>query len=127
MKPSVLPVAMFVVFALSACSEIDSGAAAPAASAQSASDCATPESGIIRAKSAGLPEIRLTGPFLVKMLQTRVDPVNPHGGTVFWSNQDSAIWLNSFKGPLYLAEGESLSARPEFLGLGAIYSGCRLK
>lgn len=82
--------------------------------------CRRPESGTI---TDGNP---LRGPFLVRMLQTDVDPAAPRRGFVYWSRASNWFAVDEFRGPFYLAQGETIIARSDWTPRGAIYSGCRL-
>ncbi|MET0547029.1 MAG: hypothetical protein ABWZ40_12025 [Caulobacterales bacterium] len=89
--------------------------------------CETPESGIIRAPSPGLEEIKLTGPIMVTMLAPVIDPANPHPFIVYWSNGNVGFLTSDLKGPFYLASGETLSGVQEHMPSPVVYSGCRIE
>ena len=109
-------------FALAACSE----PVAPVAVADD-SGCVKPETGVIRPQSPGVQAESLTGPFLVKSLSIGVDPANPQQfGSLQMSKAQVWFTVHDFKGPLYLAPEESLSAIEGRSPYTTVYFGCRL-
>jgi hypothetical protein len=84
------------------------------------------ESGIIRPTNDILSK-GLKGPFLLLSLQADVDPAAPNQKAyVLWSRENTWLPVLDVKLPLYIARGETLGARPDFMPRGAVYTGCRM-